>query len=163
LITVTVTLDYANQPVIVFASGGMSTTQQDENERYQGFIEIDGAPGETMYMGVGLVTADDDNDGHTHGEEPSLDVSGVSGSETAGTPHTHTSGSYSAAVHVHAQDTHNHTITVAVADTRTSLGCRYSRNYTPAGATISIKLRGLRSGTPAGWQHDMMYQVFRNG
>jgi hypothetical protein len=190
LITVTVTLDYPGQPVVVFANAGMSTTSNDENERYQGFIEIDGAPGETMYQGEGNVTSSSAG-GHVH-NDVSGDVSGVSASDshshvvTSGTltadtsvyhatdvdvtgapgiasdSHSHTSGTYAFALHNHGLDgAHSHT--VSVSDSRTSLACRNARSYTPTGATVSIKLRGLRSGTLGGWQHDMTYQVFRNG
>jgi hypothetical protein len=168
VITETITLDTSGQSVIVEAHGWVRCSNLDETEDYSFYIDIDGdpaTPGDTDIAIVdrGLITADQPSHSHahTHGTEPGMDVAGVSGDETAGTPHTHTSGTYGTATHVHAQNatTADPAITVAVGDDKVTISNFHGREFTPSGTTFDIKLMAQENGGATSWHNRLMWRV----
>jgi hypothetical protein len=118
----------------------MASTSVDENEWFEGVIEIDGTDSQRAKIGI----ANDLESSHNH------DITGVSGNTES---HTHTDGTYTAS---------NDAGGAVQTDTRTSLMCAGSRIFTPAGSSFNIKLQGNRSsGNPGNWNHGLQWVVMR--
>jgi len=136
LLTISVTLEYSGQPVIVDAAAMLAASAGDENEGFEAVIEIDGTEFERAGTGLGSVSAS------------SSDVSGISANASA---HAHNSGSYTAA----AQAIH-------VADFPGSVSPIGLRSFTPAGSSFDIKLVGkILDGSPTGWGHELKAMIWR--